>query len=62
MLSGIGLLTRDALPFDLHLPTLAGSGLSQIPIVAYSCGAVAAFHRASRSSPQRIARLTFLLL
>jgi hypothetical protein len=38
----------------LHLPTQMGSGLSQTLDVAYSCGAVAAFHRASRSSRQRI--------
>src|SRR5215470_16235573 len=37
----------------LSLPTLAGSGLSQtLRCVAHSCGAVAEFHRASRSSRQ----------
>jgi len=39
-----------------------GSGLSQTLAVAYSCGAVAEFHRASRSSRQRIVNPSFSLL
>src|ERR1700752_1933519 len=46
----------------LHLPTRLGSGLSQTLAVAYSCGAVADFHRASRSSLQRIVILPSPLL
>src|SRR4029077_21072422 len=46
----------------LHLPTRLGSGLSQTLAVAYSCGAVADFHRASRSSLQRIVVLPSPLL
>jgi hypothetical protein len=38
----------------LRLPTRSGSGIVQTSTVAYSCGAVAAFHRASRSSGQQI--------
>jgi hypothetical protein len=54
MLGGIGLLTRDVLASCLHLPALTGSGLLQTFRVAHSCGAVADFHRASRSSHQWI--------
>ena len=50
VLGGTGLLTHDLLRMGLHLPTLAGSGLLQTERVAYSCGAVADSHRASRSS------------
>ena len=39
-----------------------GSGLSQTLAAAYSCGAVAEFHRASRSSLQRIVNPTSPLL
>src|SRR5579863_9852000 len=49
-----GLLTRDVLPGRLRLPTLfRGSGICNRECVAYSCGAVADFHRASRTSRQR---------
>lgn len=36
-----------------RLPTFSGSGILQSLFIAYSCGAVADFHRASRASHQQ---------
>ena len=45
-----GLLTRDAFPIACAFPPMLAVACNRLLHVAYSCGAVADFHRASRSS------------
>jgi hypothetical protein len=61
VLVGTGLLTRDGLRWSAPSHP-DGQWLIADLSVAYSCGAVADSHRASRSSRQRIVSLTFFLL
>src|SRR5580704_2690142 len=56
-LGGTGLLTRDLGLGGCAFPPITGSGFCSRKTVAYSCGAVAAFHRASRASRQQTAFL-----